>query len=105
MLGYGDMWFYGSNKIMSKYSDIYEQALSDFKPLSQYEKTLTTAWPDSNYFNVFDPNDQRQFTNECDRKEKSKNLMNFPKWRITDSHLHHKWFCMQNDLYHITRWL
>jgi len=104
-VGYGDMWFYGSNKIMLKYSDIYRQAINDFKPLSKYEKTLTTGWPDSNYFNVFDPNDQRQFTNECERIEKSKNLMHFPKWRITDSHLHHKWFCMQNDLYHITRWL
>lgn len=104
-VGYGDMWFYGSENIMKMYSKIYSSALDDFKPLSKYEKTLTSSWPDSNYFNVNDHNDPRQFSNEIDRKNKSENLMKFPKWRITDSHLHHKWFCMQNDLYKKTRWL
>ena len=104
-VGYGDMWFYGSPSIMSKYSDIYTRALSDFKPLSRYEKIATTGWPDSNYFNVHDFNDQRQFTNEIDKQQKSTNLMKFPKWRLTDSHLYHKWFCMQNGLYEKTRWV
>jgi len=106
-VGYGDMWFYGSKSIMHKYSNIYNQALNDFKPRSEYEKIVTTGWPDSNFFNVFDFNDERQFTNEIDKpkKERSKMLMKFPKWRVTDSHLYHKWFCMQNGLYNITRWV
>ena len=103
--GYGDMWFYGSNEIMKKYSTIYDSALRDFRPQSKYEKALTTSWPDSNFFNVHDFSDPRQFTNEIDRQQKSKNLMKFPKWRMTDSHLHHKWFCMQNELYEKTRWV
>lgn len=103
-VGYGDMWFYGSPEIMKQYSQIYSSALTDFKPFSKYEKTLTNAWPDSNFYNVNDFNDQRQFTNEIDKKEKSKNLMRFPKWRMTDSHLHHKWFCIQSGLYQKTRW-
>ena len=103
--GYGDMWFYGSPDIMKKYSEIYNQCLSDFRPLSRYEKTLTTGWPDSKYFNVHDFNDQRQFTNEIDKQQKSLDLMKFPKWRVTDSHLYHKWFCMQNELYEKTRWV
>ena len=104
-VGYGDMWFYGSNEIMKKYSKIYEKALNDFKPLSEYEKTVVSGWPDSNYFNVHDHYDQRQFTNEIDKEEKSKTLMKFPKWRVTDSHLYHKWFCMSNGLYDKTRWV
>jgi hypothetical protein len=104
-VGYGDMWFYGSNEIMKEYSKIYKAALSDFKPLSKYEKAVTTAWPDSNYFDVYDFSDTRQFTNEVDKKEKSKSLMKFPKWRVTDSHLYHKWFCMNSGLYEKTRWV
>jgi hypothetical protein len=104
-IGYGDMWFYGSPSIMKNYSNIYECALTDFKPMSNYEKIATTAWPDSNFFNVYDHSDVRQFTNEISKKEKSHNLMKFPKWRITDSHLYHKWFCMQNNLYEKTRWV
>lgn len=104
-VGYGDMWFYGSEKIMEKYSNIYDAALEDFKPESEYEKKVTTGWPDSNSFNVHDFNDHRQFTNEIDKEEKSKNLMKFPLWRATDSHMYHKWFCMQNGLYEKTRWV
>ena len=103
--GYGDMWFYGSPEIMERYSKIYKHALSDFRPMSRYEKSVTTAWPDSNFFRYHDHNDERQFTNEVDRKEKSEHLMAFPKWRVTDSHLHHKWFCMQTGLYDLTRWV
>ena len=103
--GYGDMWFYGSPDIMQRYSEIYKHALHDFRPMSQYERCVTTAWPDSNFFNHHDHNDQRQFTNEFDNEEKSKHLMAFPKWRVTDSHLHHKWFCMQTGLYQLTRWV
>ena len=104
-VGYGDMWFYGSNKIMKEYSKIYETAFLDFKPLSEYEKIVTTAWPDSNYYDVHSHTDKRQFSNEIDKKEKSKILMKFPKWRVTDSHLYHKWFCMNNGLYEKTRWV
>jgi hypothetical protein len=105
-IGYTDMWFYGSPEIMQKYSKIYEQALHDFKPLSQYERCVTRGWPDSNFFNHDDHRDQRQFTNEVDKKNrKSDYLMTFPKWRVTDSHLHHKWFYMQSGLYELTRWV
>ena len=104
-IGYADMWFYGSQEIMTTYSNIYDKALKDFSVLSQYEKTLTTAWPDSNFYNHDDFNDPRQLTNEIDNKIKSKNLMFFPKWRLTDSHLHHKWFCINNNLYEKTKWI
>ena len=104
-VGYGDMWFYGSPEIMKKYSNIYTSALKDLKPFSKYAKTVTSGWPDSNMFNISDHHDERQFTNEVDKKIKSKNLMKFPKWRVTDSHLYHKWFCMENGLYEKTRWV
>jgi len=104
-IGYADMWFYGSQEIMTTYCKIYKDALKDFSVLSEYEKTLTSAWPDSNFYNHDDFNDPRQFTNEIDNKIKSNNLMFFPKWRLTDSHLHHKWFCINNKLYERTKWI
>lgn len=106
-VGYGDMWMFSSHKNMKTYSNIYQQALTDFKPNSAYEKAITLGWFDSNYFNIYDFNDSRQFTNEVLKSEeqKSKNLMFFPRWRMPDSHLHHKWFAKTNDLYQITRWI
>ena len=105
--GYGDMWFYGSSKIMGEYSTIYEKALIDFQPHSGYEECITTAWPHSKKYNVHDFNDEGQFTNELllIEEQRSKDLMAYPKWRVTDSHLYHKWFCMQNGLYEKTRWI
>ena len=104
--GYGDMWFYGSENVMRKYSKIYKSALKDFKPDSEYEMTLTRkGWPDSAWFDFNSTSDRRQFTNEIDREQKSKYLMKFPKWRTSDSHLHHNWFCISNGLYDITRWV
>lgn len=106
-VGYGDMWFFSNYKNMETYSKIYEQALIDFQPRSEYENNITKGWFDSNYFNIYDFNDPRQFTNEIlkNENEKSKNLMTFPRWRMPDSHLHHKWFAKTNNLYDITRWL
>jgi len=103
--GYADMWFYSSKENMSSYAKIYKSSLEDFSILSEYEKAIQTGWFDSNYFNALDYNDQRQFTNEVDRQIKSKNLMKFPKWRLTDSHLHHKWFFKKSGLYDKTRWV
>tara|TARA_Y100000310_G_C20533416_1_gene739650 strand:+ start:166 stop:981 length:816 start_codon:yes stop_codon:yes gene_type:complete len=105
--GYGDMWFYGSSEIMGRYSKIYKSALNDFKPKSEYEHMVTAGVPDSRYFNCYDFNDRHQFTNEVlkPQEQRSENLMKFPRWRMTDSHLHHKWFCTQNDLYEKTRWV
>ncbi len=105
--GYGDMWFYGSSDIMNLYSLIYSNALKDFKKDSEYQKCLTSGWFDSNQFDVFNVNDSAQFTNEVEKPkpERSVNLMRFPRWRTTDSHLHHKWFCRQVGLYEKTRWV
>tara|TARA_Y100001972_G_C7571969_1_gene287040 strand:- start:526 stop:852 length:327 start_codon:yes stop_codon:yes gene_type:complete len=106
-VGYGDMWFYGSSEIMDLYSSIYDNALQDFKPESEYEKCLTEGWFDSKMFNVWDFNDPAQFSNELEKPkgERSKDLMKFPRWRVTDSHLHHKWFCKKVGLYEKTRWV
>jgi hypothetical protein len=106
--GYGDMWFYGSQKVMSDYSNIYQSALADFTPNSKYEEFVTKLGVlDSQMFNWYDSTDYRQFSNEVlkPQEQKSKQLMRFPRWRITDSHLHHKWFCIKSGLYEKTRWV
>ena len=105
--GYGDMWFYGNSDIMKEYSTIYECALNDFKPRSAYETMVVCGIPDSQFFNWYDVNDYRQFSNELlkPEKQRSESLMHLPRWRMSDSHLHHKWFCMQTGLYQKTRWV
>tara|TARA_R110000796_G_scaffold54835_2_gene128106 strand:+ start:10112 stop:10936 length:825 start_codon:yes stop_codon:yes gene_type:complete len=108
--GYGDMWFYGSPSIMKKYSSIYDRALDDFKPRSGYEAMVVGAEggiPDSQFYNWYDTKDYRQFSNELIKPEeqRSETLMALPRWRLSDSHLYHKWFCMQNELYNKTRWV
>jgi len=108
--GYGDMWFYGGREIMKKYSNIYDFALKDLKPRSDYEAMVTGlsgGVPDSQFFIYYDVKDYRQFSNELMKPEeqRSKVLMRFPRWRVSDGHLHHKWFCLQNGLYGLTRWV
>tara|TARA_R110002012_G_scaffold319687_2_gene541023 strand:- start:148 stop:966 length:819 start_codon:yes stop_codon:yes gene_type:complete len=106
--GYGDMWFYGGRQVMKQYSNIYDFALKDFKPHSDYEAMVTMdGVPDSQLFNCYDTTDYRQFSNEFMKPEeqRSKTLMHFPRWRMSDSHLHHKWFCINNGLYDLTRWV
>lgn len=106
-VGYGDMWHYANSTNMQVYSRIYDQALLDFKPQSEYEKCLVGGWFDSNWYNLFDTSDPRQFTNELfkPQNEKSSKLMTFPRWRASDSHLHHKWFANKNGLYQLTKWI
>lgn len=106
-VGYGDMWHFANSDNMKKYAKIYEHGLIDFKPHSDFEKALTGGWFDSNMFNVYDVNDPRQLTNEVlkPKDQRSKTLMKFPTWRVSDSHLHHKWFAAQSGLYEITRWI
>lgn len=107
--GYGDMWFYGGEETMKSYSSIYGQALEDFKRDSLYQETLTQGWPYSLEYNENDHSDIRQFSNECDKiqtaPESQAIKMKYPKWRMSDSHLHHKWFCLSNDLFHKTKWV
>jgi len=105
--GYGDMWFYGSPAVMRVYNKIYDRALEDFQPHSDYEKCVTTAWPHSKKYNVYDFDDPGQFTNELmlPEEQRTADLMAWPRWRVSDSHLYHKWFCMQNGLYERTRWI
>ena len=106
-IGYGDMWFYGSSGIMDRYATIFESAIQDLKPKSDYEKCLASGWFDSAPYDVYNFNDQAQFSNELEKPkgERSKELMKFPKWRTTDSLLFHKWFCKEAGLYEKTRWV
>tara|TARA_R110000868_G_scaffold90906_1_gene252006 strand:- start:3727 stop:4560 length:834 start_codon:yes stop_codon:yes gene_type:complete len=105
--GYGDMWFYGSSDIMQRYGSIYRNAIEDFRPYSDYQKSLTTGWSDSKRFNVFSATAPEQFSNEImkDKIDRTKDRMLYPLWMTTNSHLHHKWFSIQSGLYNITRWV
>ena len=106
-IGYPDMWLASNSSNMDIYSSIYESCFEDFKKDSTYERALLSGWPDSNLFNVYDFNDPCQFTNEVLKPPhaRSMSLMKFPKWRVSDSHLHHKWFFIKNGLYNQTSWV
>lgn len=106
-IGYADMWFFSNSDNMKIYSKIYFDALKDFSKNSEYQNKLVSGWIDSNYFNIEDFNDPRQFTNEVlkNKQFRSNILMKFPLWRASDSHLHHKWFMIKNNLYQISEWI
>ena len=104
--GFGDMWFVSNQDLMVKYSWIYGLALNDFKPDSDYEKLLKN-WPDSQMFEANNTWDTRQFSNEIlkPKEERSKNLMNYPRWCMSNSHLHHKYHFMQVGIYDKVKWV
>lgn len=99
--GYADQWFYSGEENMKLLSTIYSKTLDYFKPLSDYEKALTTGWKDSMMMDNLSTSDPRQFTNEMlkPENEKTSNLMKYPKWQVINNHLLHKWFCMDVGLY------
>lgn len=103
--GYADQWFYGSFENMKKLGNFYINALESFIPNSEYEKYVTTGWPDSVEYNYNSFDDPKQFTNECfkSKKNKSLNLMKYPRWQCINNHILYKWLMIKSGLYKKSR--
>lgn len=107
--GYADQWFYSNSNNMRLLSMAYDAALYEyFKPGSDYEKNVTTGWPDSlEYDGSF--YDANQFSNEKLKPYRDlRNLvseMKYPKWQCVNNHILYKWFMIHYDLYEKSRFV
>jgi len=101
------MWFYSNSNNMKLLSMAYDAALYDyFKPGSEYEKKVTTGWPDSlHYDGGF--YDLAQFSNEKLKPYRDSRYpisgMRYPKWQCVNIHLLYKWFLIDYGLYNINK--
>tara|TARA_R100000152_G_C6782181_1_gene218843 strand:- start:10652 stop:11476 length:825 start_codon:yes stop_codon:yes gene_type:complete len=95
--GYPDHWFYSSSENMDLVATAYDKVLEYYQPDSEYTKSVTTGWIDSNK--------DDQFSNEIYKENKSKNLVCFPKWQCIDNHKFYKWFFYDVGLYSKTKFL
>lgn len=99
--GMGDMWLICNLEDSKKISTLYDRSLDYFKKESQYVKSMTCGWPQSEFFD-FDSNDPRQFSNVIITNKKVDNLMKYPKWYCINNHSIYKYFFLENDLYNKT---
>ena len=97
--GYADMWLYSSSDNMKKVALMYEKAFSYLQTNSDYIKTLTTGWPDSDEVD--------EFSNEVlkPKEHKSKNLKRYQVFEAHNNHIMHKWFFMDVGLYEKSKFL
>ena len=96
--GFCDQWFFSNSENIDLLGDMYLNSISDyFLPNSNYYKAITNGWKDSN------ANDQ--FSNEFFKKNKSENLVKYPKWQMINNHILHKWHFMQTGLYEKSKFL
>jgi len=104
--GYADQWFYSNEDNMMLLADMFKKSWSDyFRPGSGYEQAVTKGWPDSQWMDHDNSADSRQFSNEMLSKDKSKELMKYPKWQVINNHLLHKWHFIKSGLYDNSRFL
>ena len=96
--GYADQWFYSNSENINKIANLYEKSLEYFLPNSNYIKALD-QWPNSNY------NDE--FSNEFFKSEnfKSKNLYQYKPENAINNHAMYKWFFIDSNLYHLSKFI
>lgn len=96
--GLGDQWFFSNQKNMEKLSKMYELSLKDYFHIgSKYEFAISNGWIDSN--------ENDQFSNEVLNKNKSKDLIKYPRWQMINNHILHKWHLINVGLYSKSRYI
>ena len=94
--GYADHWFYSSSENMDLVGTAYDKISTYYKPDSDYCKSITEGW--------FDSNAEDEFSNEHMKVEeiRTDNLVKFDKWQCIDNHKFYKWFFKDVGLYEKT---
>jgi hypothetical protein len=97
--GYADHWFYSSSDNMDLVGTAYDKISTYYKPGSDYYKSITEGW--------FDSNSENEFSNEQikPQTEREKNLVKFDKWQCIDNHKFYKWFFKDVGLYEKTSYV
>ena len=88
--GLPDHWFYSNSSIMTKIADMYDSALEYYKKDSDYVRSCLNGWIDSNQ--------DEQFSNECLKQNKTKNLLKWDRWQCIDNHKLYKWHVYKNKI-------
>ena len=96
--GMADQWFFSNQKNMEKLGEMYKLSINDYFQLgSKYEFAITKGWIDSDIDN--------QFSNEVLNKNKSKNLVKYPRWQMINNHILHKWHFINVGLYSKSKYI
>jgi len=97
-LGYPDMWFYLNKEALLKMQKLYDVYIGEiFKKDSLYINYLTNGWPSSQWFNLKNKYDSRQFSNLVLSKKYTKKLMRYPIWESPNIHMFYKYFISLYD--------
>ena len=87
------MWFYLNYLGLDEMQYVYDQYIfSITNNESEYKKMLTKGWPYSEFFNLADTNDTRQFSNIILSNKLSSNLMKYKEWELPNIHAFLKYF-------------
>ncbi|MAC34617.1 MAG: hypothetical protein CME38_13590 [Haliea sp.] len=90
--GFADMWFYSNSRNMDIFATYYDRIFIYMKENSEYLRSATTSW--------FDSNMHDHFSNELFKKDKCENEITFPlNWALGNNHMMYKWFLRDMGLY------
>lgn len=97
--GFADQWFYSNSENMDILSKMYEESFKYYKKDSDYIKSMTNGWVDSNR--------DEEFSNEMLKSSEfnSKNLLTFKIDQCLNIHTMHKWFFWESGLYSVVRFV
>jgi len=98
-LGYPDMWYYLNKKALVKMQNLYEVYINSiFQEKGTYLKYLKNGWPTSQWFDLKDIYDPRQFSNLTLTGKKIIKKMKYPSWESPNIHMFYKYFLsLQGD--------
>jgi len=92
-LGYPDMWYYLNKTALHKMQKIYDVYINSiFREDSSYVNYLTKGWPSSEWYDLKEKNDLRQFSNIILTGNKTNKKMRYPSWESTNIHMFYKYF-------------
>ena len=91
--GLPDMWFYLNFKGLESMQYIYDDYVRCISSEnSEYKSLLTNGWPYSEWFDMADISDKRQFSNLIFSGKESKKLMKYEDWELPSMHCFLKYF-------------
>lgn len=93
--GLPDMWFYLNLKALNQIQFIYDEYLKVITTVnSEYKQLLTSGWPFSEFYNLEDTNDFRQFSNLMISRKKPIKLMKYKDWELPNIHAFLKYYML-----------
>ena len=96
--GMPDMWFYLNYNALHNMQFIYDEYIKIITAKdSEYKRLLTKGWPLSEYFDLADTNDSRQFSNILVTNKKSDKLMKYHDWELPNIHAFLKYYFLLKD--------